>query len=92
MQKSSAKLCTKRDALELKSMAARNEYLLALASSNSLHSHLFSTDLPDLIKVPPRLAPASASPYLPLPLPVLVTVTVLVIAVDKSIPEMILLL
>lgn len=49
LQKNCAKLNTRRDACEVKSTNARNEYLLCLAASNAHQHRYYTTDLPDLI-------------------------------------------
>ncbi|XP_043463279.1 protein nervous wreck isoform X1 [Leptopilina heterotoma] len=45
LQKNSAKVSSKRDALEEKSTGARNDYLLSLASANAHQNRYFAIDL-----------------------------------------------
>ena len=44
-------LRSRKEACDAKATAARNDYLLAMASSNAHQIRFYSTDLPDLMKV-----------------------------------------
>ncbi|XP_025085240.1 F-BAR and double SH3 domains protein 2-like isoform X2 [Pomacea canaliculata] len=50
LQKTCAKLQSRREACDARSTATRNEYLLSLASANAHQIRFYSTDLPDLMK------------------------------------------
>ncbi|XP_041357281.1 protein nervous wreck-like isoform X2 [Gigantopelta aegis] len=51
LQKNCSKLKSRKDHIEVRATASRNEYLLSLAAANAHHIRYYSTDLPDLIKV-----------------------------------------
>ncbi|CAH1776504.1 unnamed protein product [Owenia fusiformis] len=50
LQKNTAKLTARKDACEVKSTSARNDYLLNMAAANAQHIRHSSTDLPELIQ------------------------------------------
>ncbi|XP_026824284.1 F-BAR and double SH3 domains protein 2 isoform X2 [Ooceraea biroi] len=51
LQKNSAKVSSKRDALEEKSTGARNDYILSLAAANAHQNQYFAVDLQNIMKI-----------------------------------------
>ncbi|XP_039286914.1 protein nervous wreck isoform X5 [Nilaparvata lugens] len=66
LQKNSAKVTSKRDALEEKSSGARNDYLLSLASANAHQTRYFVTDLQNTIITMEALVYEKVADYLTL--------------------------
>ena len=50
IQTKKEKMSSQREATEIQSTQARNEYLMALAGTNAHLSHFFQQDIPNLIK------------------------------------------
>lgn len=50
LQKNSAKFSSRKEACDIQSTKARNDYILALVAANAHQKRFYSTDLPDIIQ------------------------------------------